>query len=83
MASALLSLGVMAAEDPRTVTKTCTRCGGRAIYQPDAIVPGNPIAPRGSRQAEAHPQPAWQCMSCGYLEPQERRASRISQRQDT
>ncbi len=61
-------------------TKTCARCGGRAFYSKAAIVPGNPAARRGSRGAAAHVQPAWQCLSCGYLEPEERRAS-IAQRQ--
>jgi hypothetical protein len=57
----------------RTETKTCVRCGGRALYWDDAIVPGNPAAPRGSRSGKAHLQPAWQCLSCGHLEPEERR----------
>jgi len=61
-------------------SKTCPRCGGRAFYWNTAIVPGNPLAPRGSRGAAAHMQPAWQCLSCGHLEPEERRA-RMAQRQ--
>jgi ribosomal protein L37E len=62
-------------DDARNEIRTCARCGGRAFYYDSAIVPGNPAAPRGSRGATAHVQPAWQCLSCGYLEPEERRAS--------
>ena len=67
--------------DANRETRSCARCGGRALYSPDAIVPGDPAAPRGSRRAEAHPQPAWTCVSCGYVEPEERRASRMPLRQ--
>ena len=52
------------------------------FYWPEAVVPGDPAAPRGSRRAVAHPQPAWACMSCGYLQPEERRIVRSAQRQD-
>lgn len=61
-------------EQDTGATKICSRCGGRAFYWRTAIVPGDPLAPRGSRRGEAHYQPAWQCLNCGYLEPQERRA---------
>ena len=67
-------------DDERTQAKACERCGGRAFYWIDAIVPGNPLAPRGSRSATPHVQPAWQCLSCGHLEPEERRA-RMADRQ--
>jgi len=53
------------------------------VYRPDAIVPGDPAAPRGSRRAMAHAQPAWACLYCGHLEPEERRAARIAERQNT
>ena len=62
--------------------KACRRCGGQALYWRDAIVPGDPVAPRGSRRAIAHQQPAWVCVSCGQLEPEERRAVRRAQRQE-
>jgi ribosomal protein L37E len=61
--------------------KTCRRCGGQALYWPDAIVPGDPVAPRGSRRAVAHHQPAWLCVSCGHLEAEERRVVRSAERQ--
>ncbi|MGH9350259.1 MAG: hypothetical protein ACRD26_23645, partial [Vicinamibacterales bacterium] len=67
--------------DETREAKTCPRCGGPAVYQPEATVPGDPLAPRGSRRAAAHPQPAWACFVCGYLEPEERRTARIPQRQ--
>jgi hypothetical protein len=60
--------------------KPCARCGGRAVYWQDAIVPGNPLAPRGSRTASAQPRPAWHCLACGHLEPEERRARQLTQR---
>ena len=55
--------------------KDCCRCGGRAFFWETAIVPGDPLAPRGSHRSIAHYQPAWTCLSCGYIERQERRAS--------
>jgi hypothetical protein len=64
-------------------SKKCARCGGEAIYRPEMIVPGDPIAPSRSRRASAHPQPAWQCVACSYIEPVERRTARSAQRQDT
>jgi hypothetical protein len=73
----------MATDEETKTAKTCSRCGGRAMYLPDAVVPGDPVAPRGSRRATAHAQPAWQCLSCGHLEPEERRAARTAQRQGT
>ena len=54
--------------------KICDRCGGKAVFWPKAIVPGDPRAPRGSNRAVAHYQPAWTCTSCGFIEPQERRS---------
>jgi hypothetical protein len=72
----------MAGDESKGIRK-CPRCGGQAMYWPDAIVPGDPVAPRGSRRASAHAQPAWQCLSCGCLEPEERRAARTAQRQST
>jgi hypothetical protein len=68
-------------DDEREEAKACERCGGRAVYRPTAIVPGNPLAPRGSRSAESHPQPAWQCIECGHLVPHDRRVSRSAARQ--
>jgi hypothetical protein len=71
----------MRSDDERSdTTKACPRCGGRAFYWSTAIVPGNPAAPRGSRGGVAHMQPAWQCLSCGHLDPEERRL-RMAQRQ--
>jgi ribosomal protein L37E len=67
-------------DDDANGTKTCERCGGRAFYWDSAIVPGNPTARRGSRAAVAHAQPAWQCLSCGHIEPRERRASMAQRR---
>jgi hypothetical protein len=58
--------------------KDCCRCGGRAFFWKTAIVPGDPLAPRGSNRSTAHYQPAWTCINCGYIEPQERRA-RVSE----
>jgi ribosomal protein S27AE len=63
--------------------KRCPRCEGQTFYWPDAIVPGDPVAPRGSRRAVAHHQPAWSCVACGHLEPEERRAARSAERQAT
>jgi ribosomal protein S27AE len=63
--------------------KTCSRCGGPVFYSPDAIVPGDPTAPHGSHRSIAHHQPAWVCVSCGHVEPEERRAARIAERQAT
>jgi ribosomal protein S27AE len=63
--------------------KHCPRCGGTAIYWPEAIVPGDPMAPRGSRRSAAHHQPAWVCLSCGHLQSEERRGTRIAERQPT
>jgi hypothetical protein len=82
VASALpFNVAVMTTQDDERIqTKTCARCGGRAFYWNAAIVPGNPAAPRGRRSALPHVQPAWQCLSCGYLEPEERRA-RLAHRQ--
>jgi hypothetical protein len=51
------------------------------FHCPDAIVPGDPVAPRGSRRAVAHHQPAWSCVSCGHLEAEERRLVRSPERQ--
>lgn len=82
MASALLYRTAMRDEASRE-TKACARCGGPAAYRPDAIVPGDPAAPRGSRRAAAHAQPAWECITCGAIEAEERRAARILQRQGT
>src|ERR671919_502022 len=62
----------MASDESKGVRK-CPRCGGQTMYWPDAIVPGDPVAPRGSRRAVAHHQPAWLCVSCGHLEAEERR----------
>jgi len=56
--------------------KECTRCGGRALYWPNSIIPGDPRAPRGSNRAVAHYQPAWTCVNCGFVEPRERRVPR-------
>jgi hypothetical protein len=61
-------------DDQNPRTKDCPRCGGRALYWRNAIVPGDPLVPRGSSRAIAHPQPAWTCISCGHMDPHERRA---------
>jgi ribosomal protein L37E len=61
-------------DDPTKPSKPCARCGGNAFYWRQAVVPGDPVAPRGSRRGESHYQPAWQCLNCGYLEPDERRS---------
>lgn len=63
-------------EEDSTQTRICARCGGRAFYSSSAVVPGDPVAPRGSRRSEPHVQPAWQCLACGYVEPHDRRLSR-------
>jgi hypothetical protein len=64
----------MTARDEHSkATKDCERCGGRAFYWRTAIIPGDPLAPRGSNRAAAHSQPAWTCMNCGYIEPHDRR----------
>ena len=69
--------GMSSAED--ATAKDCIRCGGRALYSVSAVVPGDPMAPSRSRRAIAHEQPAWTCLSCGHLEPHERRSpSRIA-----
>jgi hypothetical protein len=61
-------------DDGRTdAVKDCCRCGGRAFYWDAAIIPGDPLAPRGSHRGTAHYQPAWTCINCGHVEPQERR----------
>jgi hypothetical protein len=60
--------------DPGPATKDCLRCGGRALYWRTAMVPGDPLAPRGSGRALAHEQPAWTCINCGHLDAHERRA---------
>jgi ribosomal protein S27AE len=70
----------MSSEQTETV-KSCPRCGGDVFHCPDAIVPGDPVAPRGSRRAVAHHQPAWSCVSCGHLEAEERRLVRSPERQ--
>ena len=57
--------------------KDCSRCGGRAVYVESALVPGDPAAPRGSHRGVAHQQPAWRCINCGHVEPQERRAKTV------
>lgn len=71
----------MSVESAKDV-RQCPRCGAPSAYAPDAVVPGDPSAPRGSRRGVAHSQPAWACIACGYLEPEERRAVRHVQRQD-
>jgi hypothetical protein len=83
MASSLRYAGteMTPVDDGGETMHRCVRCGERTIYRAAAIVPGNPLAPRGSRGAVAHPQPAWECTVCGYLEAHERRASRSAARQ--
>jgi hypothetical protein len=54
-------------------TKDCARCGGRAFYWQTAVIPGDPMAPPRSSRATPHQQPAWTCLTCGYIEPHERR----------
>lgn len=53
--------------------KECSRCGGQSVYWPTAVVMGSLVAPRAGRRVTAHHQPAWSCLSCGHVEPQERR----------
>ena len=53
--------------------RLCARCGGNAFYWRTAIVARQADAPAGTPTAEAQHQPAWTCMSCGYMEPHERR----------
>jgi ribosomal protein L37E len=54
-------------------TKDCARCGGRAFYWRTAIVAADPGNPALGNGAAAYHQPVWTCMSCGYMEPHERR----------
>ena len=60
-------------DDSAEAMRSCGRCGGNAFYWRTAVVAGNPAAPRGSSAANTHHQPAWTCMTCGLIEPHERR----------
>lgn len=60
--------------DGRDEARLCFRCGGRAFYWRTAVIPGDPYAPRGSNRAAPRYQPAWTCITCGNVEPHERRA---------
>jgi ribosomal protein L37E len=60
-------------DDEAEATKDCARCGGRAFFWRTAVVAGSPQAPSWRTHAAAHQQPAWTCMTCGYIEPHERR----------
>jgi len=61
-------------DDHTEAMRLCPRCGGNAFYWRTAIVAGTSHAPAGSNAAKAHQQPAWTCLSCGLIEPHERRA---------
>lgn len=55
--------------------RLCARCGGNAFYWRTAIVARHADAPETSTPQAQH-QPSWTCMSCGYIEPHERRTRR-------
>jgi ribosomal protein S27AE len=65
-------------EDTTEAMRLCSRCGGNAFFWRTAIVAGNPAEPRGSAGAQTRRQPAWTCMSCGYMEPDERHAAAMT-----
>jgi hypothetical protein len=61
-------------DDSAEAMRSCARCGGNAFYWRTAVVAGNPAAPGGSSLVgNTHHQPAWTCMTCGLIEPHERR----------
>lgn len=61
-------------DDAAHATKDCARCGARAFYWRTAIVAHDPHPSHGM-PAPSERQPAWTCMTCGYIEPHERRTS--------
>lgn len=61
-------------DDAAAATKDCARCGARALYWRSAVVAGDPHSIFSSRPGPVR-QPAWTCMTCGYIEPHERRST--------
>ena len=63
-------------DDETEAMRLCARCGGNAFYWRSAVVAGDPERSPSSPASKPHHQPAWTCMSCGYIEPHERRTRR-------